>query len=449
VAAQEPEQPVRLTIHPAPAPSPALKYQFVPEPADLQPGNAALLYYRAFSPEWFHWLREPHVMDKIEAATQQPLKDLPHKDIDWLLGTKQLEEVDLAARREYCDWEYTPRLRKEGIYMLLPDVQSFRQFAYMLAVRARLQLAARQYDKAVYSLQTGFALGRDVANAPLLINALAGTAMANQMLPQIETMIQTPDSPNLYWALTGLPRPFIDLRKPLLGERIWLEATVPLVHELETVRFGPERQQQLTEQLVRAFRIVNERGSEEEAKLVLMGLALKFYPEGKEELIAEGRKPADVEALPVIQVYAIHALRQFRKLQDELFKWHSLPYSEAAPGIEAADKEIRETRKHFEGFPFIDLLPAYDRGFLATTQIDRRIAALRCIEAIRLYAAAHGGALPSSLAEIHEVPVPVDPGTGRPFTYRPEGDRATLHPSPPVGYSAPPGVLTYELTLKR
>ena len=37
-----------------------------------------------------------------------------------------------------------------------------------------------------------------------------------------------------------------------------------------------------------------------------------------------------------------------------------------------------------------------------------------------------GGKLPEKLSDVKVVPVPDDPGTGRPFEYRREGDRATL-----------------------
>src|SRR5205823_1759147 len=48
----EPEIAVRkLTVTPAAAPVPALKYKLLPDLRETTPGNAALLYYRAFSPE--------------------------------------------------------------------------------------------------------------------------------------------------------------------------------------------------------------------------------------------------------------------------------------------------------------------------------------------------------------------------------------------------------------
>ena len=79
---------------------------------------------------------------------------------------------------------------------------------------------ARRFDKAAYSLQTGMQLGKDIGSSPLLITGLVGLAVAGTQSGQIDEWLQTPGSPNLYWSLTDLPRPFIDMHKPLQGERL-------------------------------------------------------------------------------------------------------------------------------------------------------------------------------------------------------------------------------------
>ena len=77
---------------------------------------------------------------------------------------------------------------------------------------------------------------------------------------------------------------------------------------------------------------------------------------------------------------------------------------------------------------------------------DRQVAALRVIEAIRLYAAAHDGRLPESLDQITEVPVPDDPATGEPFIYRAADSAAILHgPRADLRYPWP----TYRITIRR
>src|SRR4051794_36716272 len=69
-AAQPPEIPVRkLTVSPAAAPEPALRYRLLPELRETSPGNAALLYYRAFAPDWWGNLRgNKDLQEKVEGA---------------------------------------------------------------------------------------------------------------------------------------------------------------------------------------------------------------------------------------------------------------------------------------------------------------------------------------------------------------------------------------------
>lgn len=68
------------------------------------------------------------------------------------------------------------------------------------------------------------------------------------------------------------------------------------------------------------------------------------------------------------------------------------------------------------------------------------IALLETVEGVRMYAAAHNGKLPPSLAAL-PVPAPVDPFTGQPIDYEVLGDRAVLN-----GHSLPG--LRYRLVLR-
>jgi hypothetical protein len=78
----------------------------------------------------------------------------------------------------------------------------------------------------------------------------------------------------------------------------------------------------------------------------------------------------------------------------------------------------------------------------ATARLDRAVAILRVLEALRIYAAGHGDKLPDALANVSDVPVPSDPVTGKPFEYRLDGDKATL--TGPTLREVP---LNYEITM--
>jgi hypothetical protein len=69
--------------------------------------------------------------------------------------------------------------------------------------------------------------------------------------------------------------------------------------------------------------------------------------------------------------------------------------------------------------------------------LERDIAALRVIEALRMYAAAHDGQLPKALDEITAVPVPPNPATGKPFVYRLNGTTAVVELPQSDGFHSP------------
>ena len=80
-------------------------------------------------------------------------------------------------------------------------------------------------------------------------------------------------------------------------------------------------------------------------------------------------------------------------------------------------------------------------------RLDRRVAALRVVEAIRLYAASHDGKLPEELIQITEVPVPEDPATGKPFEYCRDGAASVLT-LPEAGLSGRP-TPSYRITIRK
>ena len=89
-------------------------------------------------------------------------------------------------------------------------------------------------------------------------------------------------------------------------------------------------------------------------------------------------------------------------------------------------------------------LPAVQAFRSATVRHERDIATLRVLEALRIHAAAQDGRLPEKLSDITEVPIPLDPVSGKPFEYRLEGKTAHLQ-GPPL----PGSPLHFEITMDR
>src|SRR5262249_5151943 len=137
----------------------------------------------------------------------------------------------------------------------------------------------------------------------------------------------------------------------------------------------------------------------------------KYYPDAKRYLIEQGRAAKEVEAMPAVQVVIIYFLDRYDRVRDDVMKWLSVPPWQSGAALEKLEKEARADGN----FIIALLLPAMSKVNHAQVRIDRYIAGLRGAEALRLYGAQHGGKPPAKWADITEVPLPIDPATGRGF----------------------------------
>lgn len=445
------EKPVVLALRPAPEPVPALRYLLLPELADQVPGNAAVVYHRALALKAAARL-ERDLDDRIERWLELPLAEVPREEVRKALASYEpiLRELALAARHRYCDWQLD--FRDEGFSMTLYEFQALRQLARPLALRARLEILDGKLDEALGTLRAGLALARHVAQGPTLIQSLVGIAFAATMAQRLEELIQQPGAPNLYWALTALPTPLIDLSPGWQGEKVLpFRKEVPRLRDLEAAPLTSAQVEQRLEESIKLLSLAD--GSDTPAwqrRLALLALVLKTYPEAKRDLIARGRPTDQVEAMPALQVVAIYSLRQYERFRDAMFRWMHVPYWQAREPLRAVEQELGTLKRQYaEGIPFASLLlPATSRVHLAGARNERRFALLRCIEALRLHAAAQGGKLPATLGEVTAVPLPNDPLTGKPFEYRRDGEGALLSGAAPPGETAPGNSVLYRLVMK-
>jgi hypothetical protein len=333
-------------------------------------------------------------------------------------------------------------IRDEPFFeILLPELQQTRQFGRMLAAKVRLHVAEGEFDEAVHTLQTGYALAQHVGRGQTIINGLVGIAIAKMMSKQVETLIQRPDAPNLYWALTNLPHPLVDVRPGLDTEWSMLYLSYPELRDLQSKDYTPEQWRERLNKLAETLFSLNGGGPPVGIDVVTTALALKGYPLARQGLIEQGYRPDEVEAMPVPKVILLYTMRTYEELRDDLFKWFAVPYYEAREGIDKAEGNLRDGLRR-EVVPFASvLLPAIKAVHLAGARSERSIAVLRVIEAIRLYGAAHDGKLPNELSDITDVPVPGDPTTGRPFVYQRNGTSAVLESPGGQRYG-----LRYEIT---
>jgi hypothetical protein len=432
---------IRISTTPEPAPRPALRYLLLPELREMNPGNPVHNYLKCFT-EQQRFFFDKEAFDRREGLLAMPLTELAGQGLEEYRGYV-LSQADRAARLDTPDWQILTKLKAEGIYLLLPDVQQLRSLNRALAVRFRAEVASRRFDDAIRTAKTMFAMSRHLNEHPTFIGNLVGIAIASVAIVPLEEMLEQPGCPNLYWALTNLPAPLVDLRKGAQGERM----TVDWVFRDLDSR-SPMSAEQLEKLIAGLDPIIGAEKPSESWKGLRAWLDARAKQDGvldaaRRRLIESGLAKEAVPRFLADQVILLDEKRACEILFDDLMKLVGLPTWQG----EALAPRVKENR---EPALFADLLiPALHNVFHAKGRLEQRIALLRCVEAVRLHAAEHDGAAPAKLSEL-SVPVPDDPFTGKPFRYECTGDTAHLRGTPPKGMENVPAFNPhYEVTFAR
>lgn len=420
---------IKLTVRPATSLPPALKYRLLPDLEELTFENAAPQWLRAgqlVSQQRPGLTEQQSDWGTGAVALQQLLRPEVNKLLESHRAAFQIAEA--AARCNRCEW-HLPRLgTQDSQPLLLAETQSLRALAYLLMIRIRLEIAEGDFDQALHALRTGFTLAKHVGEGPTTLHALVGASIAASMLTKVEELIQVPEAPNLYWALTLLPRPFLDPRKPLHGEMAMLSRVFP--KDVPTTPLTPEQAQMLLEPALREVgRLLNTPAFSSPDRLFATLQVGLIYPDAKRALVAQGFTAEQVEALPTAQVVALHLERKYNDLHDDVLKWTYVPYWQARAGLTRFEQRVRTfPKQEIQGVFFRLTVPPILHTHTALARTERYLAGLRCAEAIRLHAVTHESRLPATLADITDVPLPIDPITGQGFDsmYTLKGGQAVL-----------------------
>jgi hypothetical protein len=305
-----------------------------------------------------------------------------------------------------------------------------------------MEIAQGHYDQAAHSLQTGFALARHVAQGPTLVNSLVAISICAMMNDRVNELCSRRDAPNLYWSLTALPRPMIDLRPAfeLESSLIVNGQGLKSLRNLEVDRNDTEYWRTVIIHVTTELKSLQQYPDVSETPLffVMMGTRLN---DAKAAMARRGFTAEQVKEMPIEKILLLGSLQTTNELIDQFAKWIYLPYTEAHDGVTAAEHYLNTEGKKLEIIPIASrLMPAISTAMRAPARCDRDIALLRLTEALRMYAAGHKGKLPQSLDEIKEVPIPTNPVTGKPFPYEVHGDRATIVPVMPADWSKKEGI---------
>jgi hypothetical protein len=449
------ETVIRLTVQPMAAPKPALRYLLLPELRELSPGNPI--------PNYLKCLLEQ------EASGRETT------------GRAALRQADRAARLDKPDWQILLKIRTEGVNLLLPDVQKIRALANALQKRFNEEVAQHRFDDALVTAKTMFAMSRHMAEHPTLIGDLVGIAIAFVAINPLEEMLEQSGCPNLYWALTNLPNPLISVEKGMEGERLFIVAEF---HDLDDrAPMSAEQIQKVIEHIDR-IRAFDEGGRWKKTRAWLDARVPdeQGVRAACRRLVEAGLPEERVLRFPADQVILLDELRDFEARRDEVLKLVKLstwqfealfaqvkqaqkpaPLKALLPALERV-RDLLGPQSRWTGLVnlliahvkserdpslFGSLLPAMEKVRRAQGRLEQRVALLRHVEALRLYAAEHEGKLPAHLADV-AVPLPDNPFTGKPFAYTVDGATAHLRGSGPPGEEQNPAYnLHYEITIQK
>jgi hypothetical protein len=437
---------IKLAVQATPAPKPALKYLLLPELKEMQQGNPVPAFMKCFM-EQNNFYFDKESIEKREKWLACPLAELPAGLEDY--GGASTRQADYAARLTTPDWEILYLMRRDGINLLLPDLQNMRTLAAALKVRYRAQVKAGRFDDAVRTHQTLFRLARILGENPTLIGDLVGLAIASLTVSPFEEMIQQPGCPNYFWALARLPEHVVEFRQGMEGERLFLFADLRGLEDRQ--RVWDEDDLRKARDFVRRIGPLVENKEEARQKMekwLTEHLTDKnWLAEARRGLLEWGLPEDRVKRYPPEQVVLQHLLRRYEIARDESMKWAGVPFWQAQDELLAQERSMKNLST--EETIATAFLPAHHKLRRAQVRFEQRLAMLRTIEALRLYAAENGGKLPQSLKDL-KLPLMIDPVTGSAFSYKLDGATAVLQGTPPKGEEKNPvHNIRYEITIKK
>ena len=415
-------------ITPAAPPVPALKYKLLFNGSnDSVPGNAALLYLDSIL------LMGTGSADKSDKAmAAYDAKDMARFNTlaDSLQDNAMFEELELAGRREECDWQ-TP-IREMGVNTLLPHLSPLRHIGKIVEVRALRQIEQGRIDDALATIRTGFELANKIGKERVLISGLISLVLTVEMNNSIAQIMNRADAPNLYWALIELPGRKAIIENDLNGELLWLATSSAMIQKLHGTELSADEWESIWEYIKGAL----HPGTAREA--VPAGQVPNVVRQASPELMRQAREeyaqthhltPDEVDHIDPVIVICRFYFHQHVIALDEMFKLRGLPY----PILLAKSREYDESiNKLVHDYPmnfFLEALSRIHKGVWHAAEVDRQIAALTTIEAIRAYAAANNGQLPARLEDIKDTPAPDNPVTGLPFDYSMDNGVVTISDS--------------------
>jgi hypothetical protein len=406
---------VNFVLTPVAPPTPALKYELLTDPIDLKNGNAADFYKFAYT-VW------PDGIETEINNASVAMGGADSKQFDSLATALYQNHggifklLEIASQQVKSDW--TSGFGPKGLATYLAYLRHSHELGRLELIHAEQLIRQGKSQEALDALRIVYMLARNTAQDPRILPSLVGIEIDAMADDRLIELMSRPESPNLYWALATLPRPLFSFRRAVEGERYLQYASIPLLAKARTGELTADEWRKVFSQLD-MFNKGAQNGTtrpslEQEAKAILP-LASAYYASTR-HLTAD--QVANIDPLTVSGVYWYE---KYQGESDEIWKLSNLSYPQIIAGLHRSYASGEKEKN-----PFITRISSVVRFVQECAVIDRHIAALTAVEAIRSYAAANGGKLPGSLNDLTETPVQNNPYTDKPFEYQVDGQTAIL-----------------------
>lgn len=438
-AAAQPQEPVvnqppeaapartELLLDAADQSRPPLRHRLTFAPHEQIPGNAVASYFAAVSLKSGADWRE-----RAEEVLGISIEDLRKRDAAGEFGFIEehadlLKMVETATRFQRCQWDWD---YNQGFGLLLPHLSPMRDLGKLVAARARVRVVRGDFDGAVSDIRVGLTLARHVGDTGFVILFIVGHSIAGMVLDVLEEMAAQPGAPNMYWPLAQLRMPLLGLGEAIDQEwqTLVLGDVVPNLDDPTLPEWSASRWQDEGERmfvkLAEISSLSNNDASPTLPTTSFTAMSLLVYPEAKAAMIARGADQRAVEAMPVARVVVTHLTEELRQQSQELGKWYWLPYWQAHEGLAHEDAKFYPKRADMAWKLTRALVPLLRHAKLVEARLEKQVAALRVVEAVRATAAQRGEGF--DLGQGLVWPVPIDPFTGVPFVIRRDGDSVLI-----------------------
>ncbi|WP_182868502.1 hypothetical protein [Stieleria mannarensis] len=431
-AATETETSTTVRLHPRRQSDPMLEYRLWPAPEKRRPRpvmvavNRALILVAQVSPT-----KKREFLERYDTWTSLPIDQLPIDEARESYGPFETAIGVLRTGETWMGLDYDLGMAEmsaeDRVSTLLPEFQEMRDLARLIALRTRVAAAQGRWGDAVADLRLGFRLSQAASHSTdTLLGRLIGTAISETMFKTIESMIQQPECPNLYWALAGLPADqLFDFREAMEYEST-LSSHLGIIaglDELPDSVIGEQEALLRLKKITHAFATMfhPSGGATENTSLRQMttGFQIALMVGPARQLLSNDPDWSDrVDELSDAEAVLRASDFELARIRDAWLAWALLPpelWDEAEARRRSAMTAAVQPRT-LGGQLARMMTPSVSAAMSVPLDVRQQLHRLLTLEALRMHAA-ENAALPETLTDLTPVPAWHDPRIRRSFQY--------------------------------